>query len=355
MRKTQVALAALALVASTAALADVAVYGALDVAVVSNSTGTALAGAGNSNTSLIGFKGSEDIGGLKAAFNLETGLTGATGQLGNGGVLQSTSLFNRNANVSLSTENVGLTIGTQISPFILAGLNGTTAVGGNGAFVPALARLDGGSLAAISTDYSTNQKGIDTKTGGFFIPNAASISVSGGGISASALYRLRGQGANTDGSEYTAASVSGSVAGISLALGYQDAKNVGTGTTASPTAPVNAQSVIVSGNTTIAGIRLNAAYGDNRGTTKSTGYILGASMPLMGALSGGITFADNAKVTALGRQTTLSLQYDLSKATYTYLNYSTFGVANKGAGASNDDGGLGSAKSLLAVGLSHSF
>ena len=338
MKKTQVALAALALVASTAAMADVTVYGALDVGVASNSNGTAFFGAGNSNTSLFGLKGTEDIGGgLKAAFNLEGGLNGSTGAYGaNGGV--GTALFNRNANVSLSTESVGVTLGTQISPFILAGLNGVTAVGGNGAFVPALIRLDGGSLATVTVN--------NVATGGFFIADAASVSVNGGGISASALYRVK-EKSGTE-SSYSAASVSTSVGGVNLALGYQSL-----GTT---TASSERTNLLVSANTTVAGVRLNAAYSDNGGNTanKSTGYIVGASMPLVGALSGGLTFSDNSKAT-IGKATTLSLQYDLSKATYSYLNYSTFGVASNGGYAANDAAGLAAAKSLLTVGVAHAF
>ena len=198
MKKTQVALAALALVASTAAMANgVTVYGALDVGVASNSNGTNFFGAGNSNTSLFGLKGSEDLGnGLKAGFNLEGGLNASTGAYGaNGGV--GTALFNRAANVSLSTEAVGVTIGTRISPFILAGLNGTTGVGGNGAFVPALIRLDGGSLATVTVN--------NVATGGFFIADAVSVSANGAGINASLLYRVKEKSTNE--SAYSAASL----------------------------------------------------------------------------------------------------------------------------------------------------
>ncbi len=341
MRKTQVALAALALVASTAALAEVTAYGTVDAAIVSNSNGTGFAGQGNSAGSIFGFKGSEDLGGgLKAGFNLESGLKlnkGDTG--GNGGNGDST--FNRAANVSLSTEAVGVTIGTQISPFITGMLTGATGVGGNGAFVPGLARVDGGSLATINQDNTG-----DTKSGGFFISNAVNVSVNGGGIGANIMYRLRGNGAAADGSEYTAGNVTGSVAGINLALAYQDVKNFGAN------ADTNATNVVVAGNTTISGVRVNAAYGDNRGTTKSSGYLVGASMPLTGALSGGLTYASNTKAGA-GTQMTFSLQYDLSKATYGYLNYSSF--SNTGGLQANDGGGLTAAKSLLAVGLAHSF
>ncbi len=345
MKKTQVALAALALVASTAALADgVTVYGTVDAGIVSSSSGTAFAGAGNSNTTLWGLKGTEDLGnGLKAGFNLEGGLNANNGALGaNGGV--GTSLFNRAANVSLSTESVGVTIGTQISPFILAGLTGTTAVGGNGAFVPALYRLDGGSLAGITA--GTGAAGAGTATGGFFIPNAVSVSVNGGGFGANVLYRVKDKVADTE-SEYTAANLTTSVAGFNLALGYQSTQTK---------AADERTNILLAGNTTVAGVRLNAAYSDNSGAAanKSTGYILGASMPVMGALSAGLTYANNNKL-SVKSQTTVSLQYDLSKATYAYLNYSTFGAASDKGAASNDAAGLAAAKSLLAVGVAHSF
>ncbi|MEO0315902.1 MAG: Gram-negative porin, partial [Pseudomonadota bacterium] len=77
MRKTQVALAAMALVASTAVLADgVTVYGTLDTSVTKTSgSSNAFDGTGNWGTSLFGIKGSEDLGnGMTASFNLEGGL-----------------------------------------------------------------------------------------------------------------------------------------------------------------------------------------------------------------------------------------------------------------------------------------
>jgi predicted porin len=66
MKKTQVALAALALVASTAAMANVTIYGTLDAAITNtnNGKGTAFDGTGSwTAPSHLGFKGSEDIGG----------------------------------------------------------------------------------------------------------------------------------------------------------------------------------------------------------------------------------------------------------------------------------------------------
>jgi predicted porin len=345
MKKTQFALAALALVASTAAMAaDVTVYGTADVSVVRTDVGTSMAGAGNSAGSIFGVKGTEDLGsGLKASFNLETGYTGTNGALANGGAADGTTvIFNRQANVGLSNENVGITLGTQISPFIVGELNGATAVGGNGAFVPGLFILNGGNLA-----------GTTQSVGGFFIPDAASISLSANGVSANVLTRTRSATATTGGVEadkYTAANIGTTIADISLNLAYQQ---IDTGL-------VVTKNTVLSANTTVAGIRINGAYADNSngdGTAsgKTKGFLVGASMPLAGALSGGLTYASN-KDSGLGNQKTVSLQYNFSKSTYAYLNYSKFSVATALAG--NDSGNLGTAedtKSMTAIGIAKSF
>jgi len=87
MKKTQVALAALALVASTAALADgVKVSGQMDVG-VGNTTGvgTYMEQGGWADNSNITFSGDETLGnGMKAFFTLASGFT-QNGDPGNGG------------------------------------------------------------------------------------------------------------------------------------------------------------------------------------------------------------------------------------------------------------------------------
>ena len=101
MKKTQVALAALALVASTAAMADgVKVSGQMDVG-VGHTTGVGSymdqgAWADNSN---ITFSGSEDMGsGMKAFFTLAAGFT-QNGDPGNGG---NGTLFSREEDLDRS-------------------------------------------------------------------------------------------------------------------------------------------------------------------------------------------------------------------------------------------------------------
>ena len=341
MKKTQVALAAMALVASTAVLAEgVTAYGTADISVVSNSVGTSMAGAGNSAGSIFGFKGSEDLGsGLKASFNLELGYTGTNGSLANGGNLGNTTIFNRQANVGLSNENVGITLGTQISPFIAGELNGSTAVGGNGVFVPGLYILNGGNLA-----------GTTQSSGGFFIPDAVNVSGSFNGVGVNVMSRLSPANTAATGGvasdKYTAASIGANVADISLNMAYQ---NINTGSAVT-------KNTVLSANTTFGGIRVNGAYASNEiSGAANKGTLIGASMPLVGNLSGGVTYARN-DLTTLGNMKSVSLQYTLSKSTYAYLTYNKFSVDT--AVAANDSGNTGTSNKvgeITLVGIAHSF
>ena len=342
MRKTQFALAALALVASSAALAEgVTVYGTADVSVIHNDSGTLMGGAGNSAGSIIGFKGSEDLGGgLKASFNLETGYTGNDGSTANGGNVGTgqsgtTTIFNRAANVGISNSMLGATLGTQISPFIAGELVGATAVGGNGVFVPGLFLVNGGTLA-----------GTTQSAGGFFIPNAIGISANVGGVSINALTRALGNSSVALAEKYNAINAVGSFGAINASISYQDVNSesaVGSNT-------------VVAANTTIGDVRINGAYGSNKGAFDSTGYMIGASMPLMGAISGGLTYARNSTMYSM---TSVSAQYTFSKSTFAYVTYNSFNNGGTSV-AGNDNTGLGGTDSLvtksqLMIGLAKSF
>jgi len=94
MKLKQIALAAAVVAASSAALADVTIYGIADVnlnngkteagfdgAVAPASTSQGRIGSGGLSTSRIGFKGSEDLGGgMQASFQLEGKLDLDTGK-----------------------------------------------------------------------------------------------------------------------------------------------------------------------------------------------------------------------------------------------------------------------------------
>jgi len=219
MKKTQMALAAVALVASTAAFADVTLYGTVEAAVEqSTSNGTYLNGAGafvaGNN---FGIKGSEDLGnGMSANFTLQQGLSLNQGNPDNGGGTGST--FNQVASVGLSGEFGTVTLGQQLSPFI-ATMAGGTAGNGN-FFVNSI--IMGGSAAG----------GGANQAGGFFVPNAISYtSPSISGITATVLTsgKMNPASAPTGGlidadatNKYSAGSISTSFAGVNIGLTADD-------------------------------------------------------------------------------------------------------------------------------------
>ncbi len=344
MRKTQVALAAMALVASTAALADgVSAYGTVDVGAIAADSGRVqMVGSGNNSGSVLGFRGSEDLGnGLKASFNYEAGLNAKNGSLSNGGNLSNTSIFNRIATVGLSTEAYGITLGQQLSPFIGGELTGATAVGGNGAFVPGLFVLNGGTLAGVTTAATGG-------TGGFFIPDAVNVNASVAGVAVNVLTRMGGGGSAE--SNYSAASAGTTFADINVNYAYQKVSTAG----------VITNNNVISANYQFGDIRINGAYASNSITgVDNKGSLIGASMPLNAAVSVGFTYARNS-LSTIDNVRVASAEYKMSKRTYAYLNYAMYSNAAMGVYA-NDQGrytGLTTAtqtESLIMVGLSHSF
>ncbi len=343
MRKTQVALAALALMASTAVLANgVKMAGCVDASIVNTDAGTTLGGAGDGCASQWGLYGSETIGGLKASFNLEGGLNTANGTTGNGGSASNTSsIFNRLANVSVGNEQATVTLGMAKSAWIEAAGGGLTAYGMNGVGVPALAILNG-NLSGTS------------QSGGFFVGNLAGVSGNVGGISynvqtsivKSSTSSAWVQTAASTGStvvsgandEYTALRLSAPAGAAMVNFGYENRKN----------APATA---ITAGNidytnwvASVAlpldgGFSLNAAYAKQSagaGQTNTTytagknvagnqtGYILGAGYKMSDAIGFGLTYAKNNGNTSM---IAASAQYNLSGNTALYANLADFDSA----------------------------
>ncbi len=337
MKKTQVALAALALVASTAAMADVKVWGIVDGGIASSSGKTEFFGAGNNGTTQFGIMGSEDLGnGLKANFNLTSGVNIRNGAMGdNGG--GNANLFNRGASVGISNETFGLTIGNQFSNAVLAGgfVTGGNAVGGDGVNVPAAVRLFGGKPGAYTTGTTNNNV--------FFIPQALQASFNAAGFSGNVMYRVVDKSAAESG--YMGATLSTAFAGANVTVGYQEGSYT--------TAANNYKSTFIAANTSIGDVRLNGAFSNNTGAAKSNAYVLGASMPLVGALSGSVNYADGTD--NQGSQVGVALEYALSKQTLTYVNYLSFSKAGGGSAIANDGNLSITGKSLLTVGLKHAF
>lgn len=329
MRKTQVALAAMALVASTAVLAEVKLYGTADASVVRTSNGTSMAGAGNNAGTIYGITGSEDLGnGLKAGFTMEGGVDLANGVAANGGT--SAQGFNRQTFVSVGTNDVTLSTGMKISPFISGSLNGAGNIGGNGVFVPGLLRLTGGNLAGMVGSATS---------GGFFIPDAINVDANLGGISTSVMYRVAP--ANDS---YQAASASGSFGGINVTIAYQNIQT---------TAGVSTKNTVLAANTKFGDVTVHGAFGRGTGTNANDGYVVGAHTPVAAGLEAGLYYAYSS-VTTLDSQTSVSLKYSMSPRTFAYASYNAFGAST--AVVANSDGTLtGNQKNALIVGVAHSF
>jgi predicted porin len=124
MKKTLLALAAIAATSASFAQSSVTLYGVLDASIESvkgDKTVTRVS-SGNLNTSRLGVKGVEDLGGgTFAKFNLETGVFGDTGAQSQGA-----RFWNRQAWVGLAGGFGELRLGRTISPIydIAAGVLG---------------------------------------------------------------------------------------------------------------------------------------------------------------------------------------------------------------------------------------
>jgi len=341
MRKTQMALAAVALVASTAALADVSLYGTVDASVVGGSGLKAqLDGSGNWAGSIYGIKGSEDLGGgMKAGFELQAGFNAGSGGVANGGGDGVQRTWNRQSNVSVGGDFGTVKLGMQLSPFISGSLGGY--VNGNGSFyVRSLAMgstSDGG--AAAVTGYGGDAA--SNVSGGFFIPNSVSYSVTAGGVSASVLGQLsNGTAAN----EYMAASVGTSVGDVSVGAAYQNR-----GGTAGYT------SYNINAATTVAGLKVAGGYTNHdvvtAGTATSNTYNVGVSYPVSDALAASVQYASSTGGKSLAN---IGLQYNLSKSTFAYA---TIAQGTKTAVLYAGGPGSGTTGSVTgyAVGVAHSF
>jgi len=331
MRKTQVALAALALVASTAVLADgVKLYGTADMSIARTTNGTALAGAGNNAGTIYGITGSEELdNGMKAGFTMEGGIDLANGQTANGGI--SALGFNRQTFVNIGTNDFTVSAGMKISPFIAGSLNGAGNIGGNGVFVPGLLRLTGGNLAGVAGSATS---------GGFFIPDSISMDANMGGIAVSAMYRQ----AHT-GSEYQAASASGTFGSVNLTVAYQRIDVSGVAT----------KNTVLAGNTKVGDVTIHGALGQGSGTgtDQNDGYVIGAYAPVAAGLEAGLYYAYSS-ATTLDSQTSVSFKYTMSPRTFAYFTYNVFGTST--ATTMNNDATLtGNQKNALILGLAHSF
>jgi len=334
MKKTQLALAALALVASTAVLADgVTVYGNLEAAAVKgNDNAASFSGAGQWGASAFGIKGSEDLGGgLTAAFNLESGIDTNRGDVNNGGPGGTGALFNRAAWVSVGGGFGTVKLGNQVSPFIVSYVT-TLGLAGNNFLVPVCvnaAACDGGGTGTFGA------------TCGFFIPNSFSYAFSAGGINGQILRATPNTAA--DGNSLTAGNVSFAIDALSLTAAMSDRD-------------ATYKNWLVGGTYTIGGVKLAANFIDHTdktgGTADSKTTTIGASYALSEATTVGLNYSKTTNSTAADPSiANLSLMHALSKSTsiYTFLNKGSNGSAVSYQGNTADS------TSAIGLGVAHAF
>ncbi len=217
MKKHLLALAALATVSGVAAAQNVTIYGAIDSGITKTSKTTA---AGNSaktelhngglSPSIIGFRGTEDLGGgLKATFNLESHLAADTGAGGTtwGG------LFGRQANIGVTSSAGTVTLGKQFSPAVLA----FAATDPRG-----LKETYSGLITWLYSQKPTVTTGTASTYGDIFMANAVSYSTNVAGVNLGLAHSF-GEAAG-DNSRNTSSAVGAtySTSGLTLSLAAQN-------------------------------------------------------------------------------------------------------------------------------------
>jgi len=347
MRKTQVALAALALMASTAALADgVKISGQIDFGIQSyTGKGTSFEQGGWADHSRITFSGSEDLGsGMKAFFSLESGFT-QNGDPGNGG---NGTLFSRESKVGLSGDFGTVSLGQQLSPYILS--HAVTQAGTAGHFwVNRI--IMGGGLSAAACDGQACTLGT-FQGGGFFIPNSVQYTTPSIGGWAASIMTTTKNGARdgtmpattVDADKYTAYNVSGSLAGANLSAGYQSRSNTYASWVAGGTYGL--------GDLTIGA---NISSHKDEGADAVGAYLISANYALGNGTSivGGVARNDRSTEQTL---TNIGIRHDLSKRTFVYLTHNR---GTNGAISSLSERAryatTGADNQNTVVGVAHSF
>ena len=360
MRKTQVALAALALVASSAALAtEVKLSGQIDVGVFSTGKdndgkgGAFMEQGGLLDHSSIQIDVKEDLGnGLKAFAVLESGFN-ANGGIDNGGTNgNANGLFNRQSFVGLSSDSLGtIGLGKQLSPFILS--QALTNFGVGSFWVNRLSVGHAGSGGSFSAG------GNGLNFGGFFVPNAVtytSPSIAGFTVRAMTatktgtdnnILQENDTTAGTD-NRHSSMSIDGNIAGAFVSAAWQSRKDTYSGYTIGAVYPV------------MESFSLSANYMSDKNkiddvTVKS--WAVGGKYTLVQGTDVILQYAQNNgdNDTALKRRlTNLTLTHALSKRTTFYATVAQ--GKQQGSALGNFKSDMeGKNNTSYGVGIAHTF
>ena len=316
MKKSLIALAALAFVGAAAAQSSVTLYGVADIWVgkpefnANGTKGKVQAGTDGVAKSRIGFKGSEDLGGgLKANFNFEQYVN-----LANGATNAQT--FDRQANVGFSGGFGTIKLGKSWNPlddiFGAANSGFDSALSANGVWQNSYASTAAAQLYYATPEISGFSGAISTQLNGNVTAPAKKVSSFNVKYAAGPIY-----------------------AGV----GYEDGTN-SKGT-------VNQKGTLLNGSYDLGVAKLLGSYYTTKpdgGGAKTNSYQIGADVPLSSALTLSVGYA-SSKVDVAGAKSAtgfgVAAAYGLSKRTTIY----------GGLRATNNV----AAKDLWAVGVNHSF
>jgi predicted porin len=324
MKKLLIATAVLATLASAAQAQSVTLYGRVGGEMKTNdgaTSATVMDGAATAlGTSVIGIRGSEDLGGgLTANFNLEGGLAAANGNLG--GTANTNEVFNRQSWVGLTSKSLGA---------IKVGRTET-----------ATKKIEG--IGDLGTNIFDLGGAVDTFTDRF----GSTVS-----YTTPTFAGLTAEFTNTNARDVTAAALEAGQEINAFNVQYQAGKLLlAAGQATSKTTAGVKQKNTLFGATYDAGFaKFEAAYQDEEQSATRTDKLtqIGAIVPVNAKFDVRVNYSKlNAETTNAADDITYTgviAVYHLSKRTQAFAGYR------------NDDlGGTGQTNKFTSVGLNHAF
>jgi len=293
MKKTLIAMAAVAAMGAASAQTTNTLYGVADAYLGSSTAGGMTVASGGYSTSRFGIKGGTDLGGgLKGSYMMETKVDLARPT--------ATVMGNRGASAGITGSFGTVSMGTQFTGYTMSYFNDATEFDG---FSPT---WWSGSVVGIHADRVWQNNSLQYTT-----PTV-------GGFNANLMIAPNGDKADGfDASSYSSAGVNVAVGGVSLAAGWESNKpKAATGTGVTTTA-WNVSAAAKAGAATM----FVAVNGADNGTNKDAGWMVSTAIPLDGTMSvqagyaaEATNFAKEIKTTA----TSLVLLNDINKQTRLY-------------------------------------
>jgi predicted porin len=346
MKKHLIAAAALATLSTVTFAQNATVYGVIDSGLIyqnkTQATGNKAAvtqfNNGGMSPSIIGFRGTEDLGGgLKANFNLEGHYLSSTGQ----GSLMG-GLFGRQANVGLSNASGSLALGRQYTPAVLA-------------YASTDPRGLKEQFSGLMTWATTTGAGTNTnQTIDVFSGQSVSFNTKVAGVNLGALYGFGGVAGDTSAGRQISAGATYTVNGLTLSYAYQEANG-----TAANNGKVNEKNAVGAAYA-MGDITVKANFLKAKATNATTGAVVTNGEQEVTGL--GVDYKWNSKNTLTvayydgktknvansdAKSYIISNDYSLSKRT---TFYALVGIANLDASASQGTIAAQTATGLAANG-----